>query len=418
MLSIGLMSGTSMDGVDAALIETDGSQTVLREIAHHFIPYEPSFKMLLKATELAIRSEYSISKNNILERSSARLEEYIVLYLKSLQVGDIDSVISEMRNTCDITIEGVIKHSAHIHYMAVEQLLAKSGSKTSDIGVIGYHGQTFLHKPDEKISIILSDGEYIARRSGIKTVVDFRSADVAAGGKGAPFAPIYHLALSIRDKKLPCAVVNCGGIGNITALTSEDESQLVGFDTGPGNALIDKIVRIKTNGAEVMDLDGKYGLKGVVHEDLLPKLYDFSIVLDGQNYFAVQPPKALDIGDINFIPEILDISLEDACATLAAFTADSILSSTKWLERAPLNWILAGGGWKNPVILKEFKSRAIKFGGTEVVVQTAIEAGWDADAIEAQLMAYLAVRSLNGAPISFPGTTSVPMPMTGGVVHY
>jgi anhydro-N-acetylmuramic acid kinase len=237
---------------------------------------------------------------------------------------------------------------------------------------------------------------------------------VAAGGQGAPFAPLYHQALAVRDHKLPVAVVNCGGIANITIIQDADESGLLAFDTGPGNGLIDRLIRQRTQGREGMDRDGHYGLQGKVCEKTLAALFAKSLMQEGKNYFELSPPKALDIGDMVLIPELETLSLEDACATLEVFTAESIVRSLKLVNiPIPQHWILAGGGWHNPVILRELKSRL----GSGIQVMTADEAGWNSQAMEAQIFAYLAVRSLEKKPLSLPGTTRVPAPMTGGELY-
>lgn len=411
MIVVGLMSGTSMDGVDAAIIETDGTDNLLKHIAHNAIEYEPQFRMLLKATEYAIRSSYEESKLDIVKRTNANFERHLRAYLSYLKISDVEKTITDMRDAYGLTIEEIIRHSAELHYNAIVTVTQKAGLTVNEIDLIGYHGQTFLHKPEDKISLVLHDGKYIAEKTGVTTITDFRNNDVMLGGQGAPFAPIYHLALAARDNMIPCAVVNCGGIGNITAITSDNPDDLIGFDTGPGNALIDKLVSTKTNGKESMDLDGKYGMRGTPDMQIVKNLYESSIIKNDQNYFDMKPPKALDIGEIKLPSKIESLSLEDACATLAYFTADSIISSQKWLSQKPKTWILAGGGWKNPTTLKFFKELA----GPDCSVKTATEAGWNADSMEAELIAYIAVLSMHQKPISFPGTTSVPHPASGGV---
>jgi anhydro-N-acetylmuramic acid kinase len=413
MIVVGLMSGTSMDGIDAAIIETDGTPNLLKHIAHSAIEYDPTFRTLLKATEYAIRTSYEESKLDIVKRTNANFEKHLRAYLADLKVPDVEKTIANIRNTYGLTIEEIVRHSAELHYNAILALTQRAGLTMNEIDLIGYHGQTFLHKPENKISLVLHDGKYIAEKTGVTTITDFRTQDVMMGGQGAPFAPIYHLALAARDNMIPCAVVNCGGIGNITAITSDNPDDLIGFDTGPGNALIDKIVRTKTNGKESMDLDGKYGMRGTPDMQIVKKLYASSIIKNGQNYFDMKPPKALDIGEIKLLAELERLPLEDACATLAYFTADSIISSQKWLSQKPKTWILAGGGWKNPTILKFFKELA----GPDCRVKTATEAGWNSDSMEAELIAYLAILSLHQKPLSFPSTTSVPHPTTGGVKY-
>lgn len=405
MLSIGLMSGTSMDGIDAALLETDGSAEVLKELGDISIAYPQSFKILLKAAEYSVRR----CLGNMSEAESY-YQQGIQDYLKTeLKIDDAERFIQRM------TLSEVIQHSTDLHIQAVEQLLKKTGYQVPQIDVIGYHGQTLFHRPSQKISIIVGEGQRLANALGITVVNDFRRRDVEEGGQGAPFAPLYHHALAVRDQKIPIAVVNCGGIANITLINSANELDLIAFDTGPGNGLIDCLVRQRTQGREHMDRDGKYGHQGQVHSKVLAALYAASIIKDNQNYFSAQPPKSLDIGDMALVPELNALSLEDACATLEAFTADSIVKSLALVQgQLPCHWILAGGGWYNPIIRRELGQRLQRLFKVAVQIQTADEAGWNSRAMEAQIFAYLAVRSLQGKPISMPGTTGVPRPLCGG----
>ena len=207
--------------------------------------------------------------------------------------------------------------------------------------MIGYHGQTLFHSPANKISLQIGSGSQLAELTGITVINDFRSNDIHHGGQGAPFAPLYHQALAVRDKKYPLVVVNCGGIANISEITGPDENSLFGFDTGPGNGLIDRYVKQQTQGKEHMDLNGQYGVEGVVDETLLNLLYEKSLTVRGENFFQMSPPKSLDIGDLTLIPEINLLSLQDACATLEAFTADTIARSTSYFQQPqPQHWIL------------------------------------------------------------------------------
>ena len=396
LLAIGLMSGTSMDGIDAVLLRTDG-EGIVEEIASISLDYDDATKKRLKSAEKKIRETYS--------HSGTHPESYEI----PGQARDDEGAWDDDGARDDVT-----RLSTDLHIQAVEKLLTKSGYKAEDIDVIGYHGQTMYHNPEAKISIILGDGALMAKTLGITVVNDFRRNDIDHGGKGAPFAPIYHMALAKRDHKIPLAIVNCGGIANITLISSDNPDDIIAFDTGPGNGLIDKLVRERTDGKEHMDANGKYGSKGGVHEDVLKILYEKSIIKDNKNFFTTLPPKSLDIGDMILPSAINDLSMEDACRTLEAFTADSIIKSLELTStKTPKNWILAGGGWYNPVILSELKTR---LKAKNMVAETADEGGWNSKALEAQIFAYLAVRSLRGLPLSFPGTTGVPKPMTGGVM--
>lgn len=422
MLSVGLMSGTSMDGIDAALLETDGSG-IIKELGHASISYEPRFKILLKSAEYAVR-KCTGDLDKARDYYSQAIKDYLKNELNMLElnisnkISNLSSYIHKVDN-CDlpITLDEVIRHSTKLHGVAVKKLLKEKGYDAKQIDIVGYHGQTLFHRPSIGITVQVGDGQYLAEQLGITVVNDFRSRDVAAGGQGAPFAPLYHQALAIRDKKIPLAVVNCGGIANITLISSANELDLIGFDTGPGNGLIDRLIRQRTNGEENMDGDGKYGKQGKVDKKIFDALYEKSIIKDGKNYFQKTPPKSLDYGDIDLIPELSSdtLSLEDACRTLEAFTADTIVNSLELLNaEIPQHWILAGGGWKNPVIRHELDQRLNQKLGANVQILTADEAGWNSQALEAQIFAYLAVRSLQNKPISVPGTTHVPEPLSGG----
>ena len=255
----------------------------------------------------------------------------------------------------------------------------------------------------------------MANSLNIPVVYQFRANDIAAGGQGAPFAPIYHWALAKRDGLIPCVVLNCGGIANATLISNDDATQLIALDTGPGNGLIDALVRQKTHGKENRDQDGHYGLAGTVNDTVLQQLYTHSMQGDKADFFTQAGPKSLDIGDFKWPAALENLSLEDACRTLEAFTAGSIIKSLMHTNTLlPERWIVAGGGWHNPVILQEFKTRLAQY-FPQAVVKTADDIGWNADALEAQIFAYLAVRHLQQLPFSFPGTTGVTKPLSGGV---
>jgi anhydro-N-acetylmuramic acid kinase len=372
MLSIGLMSGTSMDGIDAALLQTDGEGLIV-ELGHVHLPYSLEVIQALKMAE------------------------------QQAKAGQRDFAAATPLST-------------HLHAEAVQALLNQTGHQASEIDVIGYHGQTVFHDAAQKISLQIGDGHLLARLTGIAVVNDFRQADLQAGGQGAPFAPVYHLYLAKRDGHLPLAVVNCGGIANITLIQDASLENLIGFDTGPGNGLIDSLVRQRTQNQQVMDRDGQYGGQGRVHQAVLDALFDKAILKHGENYFAKKPPKSLDIRDMHLIAELDALSIEDACATLEAFTAESIVRSLDHVDQPiPRHWILAGGGWYNPVILRELQQRLqAKLGA--VTIEAADAMGWNSQALEAQIFAHFAVRHLKHLPLTVPGTTGVSRPVTGGVL--
>lgn len=423
MSVIGLMSGTSMDGIDAALIFTDGEQNII-ELGNIAIDYPEAAKILLKAAERAVK----LAQGDLKQAEDEYLDN-LVLYLKEnlgLDKSQIDLKIHELEIYLNsfISLSAVIQLSTFLHAEAVKNLLEKTGQSAKDIDLIGYHGQTVFHDPAHKMTIQLGDGEKLASMTGITVVNNFRARDVQAGGQGAPFAPIYHQALVARDGiKLPVLVLNCGGIANISLIKDLNPENLIGFDTGPGNGLIDRWVKLKTHGEFSMDLNGNFGKNGLVHEDVLKILYARSLIKNGQNFFDLIPPRSLDINDMVFVPELFNLSLEDGCATLEAFTAMSIIHSLKFLpklgcDEIPRVWVLAGGGWNNPVIGRELNHRlAVLLGPEGFELKKAEDMGWNNKAMEAQIFAYLAVRSLDAKPLSFPGTTGVPQAVTGGQVH-
>ncbi len=422
MLSIGLMSGTSMDGIDAALIKTDGKNHI-EEIANISLPYDSYFKILLKAAEFAVKkSEGNLSIANT--QFLFHLEEYLKseLNISTLELSETKKKLLEHFHKKDnalISLDQIIRHSTDLHYEAVKLLLIKSHLQPKAIDVIGYHGQTLFHAPKKNITLQVGYGDILATKTGIIVINNFRSNDVMSGGQGAPFAPLYHQALAVRDHLFPLAVVNCGGISNITVIQGQSENQVLGFDTGPGNGLIDRLVKLHTHGRESMDANGKYGSQGNIHENILDLLYQTCIQINGENFFHMLPPKSLDLGDLKLIPELVDLPFNDACATLEAFTADSIVYALKHIHTdIPSQWILAGGGWHNPMILDQFKTRLQKHYGQQMKIRIASEIGWNSAAIEAQTFAYLAVRSLQNMPISYPGITQVPKPLCGGVIHH
>jgi anhydro-N-acetylmuramic acid kinase len=287
------------------------------------------------------------------------------------------------------------------HATAVQLLLGRAGRAAKEIGLIGFHGQTILHEPDQRRTVQIGDGALLARRTGIDVVNDFRSDDVAAGGQGAPLAPILHDALAAGLER-PLAVLNLGGVGNVTWIGDAlDEPRLLAFDTGPANALIDDWALRHTGRA--LDRDGVLARSGQVDEALLQTWLQHP-------YFALPAPKSLDRDAFRaFMPD--GLSAADGAATLTAFTAASVAKALALLPRPPRRWLVTGGGRHNPVLMSALRERL------SAPVEAVESVGWDGDALEAQAFAYMAVRAKAGLPISFPGTTGVPQPLTGGKLH-
>jgi anhydro-N-acetylmuramic acid kinase len=259
-----------------------------------------------------------------------------------------------------------------------------------------------LHRPEHGLTIQIGDGDSLARMLGIPVVYDFRAADVAAGGQGAPLAPIFHRALVRQSGRAePIAVLNLGGVANVTFI---DGDVLIACDTGPGNALLDDFLRLQTG--SLLDTDGRRAAAGRVDEAIIARLLSHP-------FFALPPPKSLDRNDFRgWAGDVLDgIGVENGAATLTALTAAAVARIVTHLPRPPKTWIVAGGGARNPTLMRMLAERL-----APARLESAHAVGWSVDSLEAQAFAYLAVRSLRGLPISFPGTTGAPGPLTGGVL--
>jgi anhydro-N-acetylmuramic acid kinase len=365
--AIGLMSGTSYDGVDVALIETDGEE-IGRLGPTGYRPYSDQERDLVRraiaaATHLGNRTE----RPKILTQ--------------------VEELVTDM------------------HAEAVEAFLAANAMAPSAVGVVGFHGQTVLHRPDRGLTVQLGNGQALAARLGIPVVYDFRAADVAAGGQGAPVVPVFHRALvRLLKRPHPIAVLNLGGVANITFI--DGDADLIAFDTGPGNALIDDFVRLRTG--QPQDDDGRAAAAGQVDEEAVARVLKHP-------FFARRPPKSLDRNAFRHSvmeeARLADKSMQDGVATLTAITAAAVAHATKVLPRAPAGWLVAGGGTRNPTLMRMLAQRLAPVG-----IETVGAVGWSADALEAQAFAFLAVRALKGLPLTFPTTTGVPRPLTGGVL--
>ncbi|MEZ5669489.1 MAG: anhydro-N-acetylmuramic acid kinase [Alphaproteobacteria bacterium] len=348
--AIGLMSGTSADGIDAALIETDGEGQVVTGPALS-IGYDADFSGRIKA-----------------------------LYGQWQRSAALDAIEDAL---------------TRLHAAAVERLLADSCIDPASVDVIGFHGQTVAHDPARGRTWQIGDGPLLADLLGIDVVHDLRSADVAAGGEGAPLVPVYHAALAAGLER-PLAVVNIGGVANVTWLPADGNP--IAFDTGPGNGPIDDWVGA-TAGLPC-DRDGRLAASGRIDEDRLARWL-------ADPYFARPAPKSLDRKDFADV-DAGGLSLEDGAATLTAFTACAIGRAAERLPAAPLRWLVTGGGRHNPTLMRMLAD------AVAAPVAPVEAVGWDGDALEAQAFAYLAVRSLRGLPLTYPGTTGAPEPLTGG----
>ncbi|UXC91597.1 anhydro-N-acetylmuramic acid kinase [Sphingobium sp. RSMS] len=358
MLAIGLMSGTSRDGIDAALIETDG-EGASKGIAFHAMPYGEGFRLrLAEACGRAMAMD---------------------------------------RPGFEPLIHAVEEELTELHVEAVSDLLARSGHVTQDVAVIGFHGHTVAHRPEWRWTWQIGDGAALAGAFGIPVVADLRSADVAAGGQGAPLLPVYHRALA-HDLPKPVAVLNLGGVANITAVAADGE--IVAFDTGMASGLIDNWMQ--SHGDRSFDENGATAAGGRVDEDRLAHML-------ADPWFAVPPPKSID-REAFTIDAVRGLPLADGAATLTAFSAAAVSRGLGHLAERPKRIYVAGGGRHNATLMRMLGD----YTGAEV--RPVDDLGWDGDALEAQGFAYMAVRHMKGLPISFPGTTGAPRPMTGGVL--
>jgi anhydro-N-acetylmuramic acid kinase len=416
MLSIGLMSGTSMDGIDGALIKTDGKY-VIKLIASITYDYPGPFKILLRIAEAAVRehlgdtdlsdAEFMRIAKRYITTELAQSEQAIQTTLKTL-VEFLDKPLS---------LPAIIQRSTEEHVHCVTRLLRAANVIAADVSVIGYHGQNLYHNPSLQKSVQVGSADYLMEQTHIPVIHRFRIADVEAQGQGAPLAPLYHFALAMRDHKIPAIVVNCGGISNATVIPSTDVTQVIGFDLGPGNTLLDRFVRLRSQGKTHMDKDGLLASTGKVDQNVLTLCMNSAIRSHDQNYLNLPPPKSLDTSQLILLPELASLSLEDGCRTLAAFTAEAIVHSIGALGPLPIHWILSGGGWKNPVICQELSERLNAHTPQAYVIQQSDDLGWQSQSIEAELFAYLAVRRQLNLPTSYPNLTGATHPISGGCIH-
>jgi anhydro-N-acetylmuramic acid kinase len=362
--AVGLMTGTVLDGnMDVALLKTDG-ETVERFGAFRLAPYDSETRALLADTLDAARKwNFTGPEPEIFREAEERL--------------------------------------TRAQSKAVLDLVAEAGLSPAEIEAIGFHGQTVLHRAprDGRLGDTrqLGDGALMAELTGTRVVYDFRSADMRAGGQGAPLSACYHQAL-LRDcgAKGELAILNLGGVANVS--WTDGGGRLIAFDTGPANAPVNDFV--KSRGLGEMDRDGALALSGRVDETRLNQRLSHP-------YLGAPYPKSLDRFDFGF-DWVADLSDADGAATLTAFSTAAVGAALDLLPQRPGRLAVCGGGRRNPAMLKMLGTYA----GIEV--ETAEDHGWDGDAIEAQCFAFLAVRRLRDLPFSFPTTTGVPEPMTGG----
>ena len=350
LTAIGLMSGTSMDGVDAALLRSDG-RSIERFGSPLSLPYPPADRDLIRAV-----------------------------------LGGGGDVLAAERTT---TLR---------HIDVIEQILQNNNLTSVNIDVIGFHGQTIVHRPQEGLTWQIGDAALLAARTGIDVVADFRRHDMALGGEGAPFAPLYHAALvAALGRAGPVCVLNLGGVANVTWI---GDGTVVAFDIGPGGALLDDWVR-RTSGMD-FDRDGELAAAGTSEDRRVEAVLRHP-------YFSRAAPKSLDRDAFRI--DLDGLSPEDGAATLVTLTARAVARACDHMPARPARWIACGGNRLNPTLVRAVASEV----GADVV--TAEDVGWNGDAVEAEAFAFLAVRSLKGLALSLPTTTGVKRPATGGAYY-
>lgn len=347
--AIGLMSGTAMDGIDAAMIETDGYNHT-KSIGFMSVDHDPNLREKLK------------SQLNMIDFNRDIEREFTLAQIRVIQ-----------------------------------DLLNDTGFQSGDIDVIGFHGQSVHHDPDKAITVQMGDGQLLTNETDIDVVYDFRSNDMKHGGQGAPLMPIYHRVLTqSANINLPIAIVNIGGVGNITWISDDD---MIAFDTGPGNAMIDDWMM--TNTGNTYDAYGQMAGMGKIYQTRIDQFL-------AHDYFQKPYPKSLDRNDFERY-SVYGLSVEDGVATLTSMTAQSIALGISQCPKSPKAIYVTGGGRHNEYMMNQIETL------TGVKTKSTDALGWNGDAMEAEGFAYMAVRSLLGEPISYPNTTGCDKQVTGGV---
>lgn len=359
--AIGLMSGTSLDGVDVALLTTDG------ETIGAFGP--------------ARTYPYAEADRAIFRRA----------FQETLSLQDRTARPGILREADALTTTR--------HAEAVESFLGDFGIDRRDVAMVGFHGQTVFHDPARALTVQIGDGQALADRLRLPVVWDFRAADMAAGGQGAPLAPVFHRALAEKARlAAPVVFLNLGGVANITFVGRD--GALIAFDTGPGNSLLDDWMLARTG--QPFDAGGRLAAAGTPSE---AHLRDFL----NHPYFSELAPKSLDRNAFS-LGSLARLSDADGAATLLQFTARSVAAALGHLPVVPRAWYASGGGRHNTAMMRAI---AGALGGAPLAPLESL--GFDGDATEAQAFAYLAVRAAEGRPLSFPLTTGVPEPLSGGI---
>ncbi len=351
--AIGAISGTSMDGIDVAMVRTDGRER-LEVGPGRTLPYPSE----LRGDLLALLEDPSVAERDPLTALDLRVTDAFT--------------------------------------QAISTFMAEEGLAPSGIDLIGLHGQTVYHRPERRFTRQLGQGQCMATALGIPVVDAFRQADVASGGNGAPLVPLYHAALAAGLPR-PVMILNLGGVGNVTFI---GEDEIIAFDTGPASALIDDLVMARFG--KPYDDGGLLAAAGRVDLAILARLMD-------NPFFGRPAPKSLDRQDFHARAEaVRTLPDHDAVATLSAFTIEATVAALRHVPAAPSRWLVAGGGRRNRTFMDGLAARL------GVPVDPVESEGWNGDFVEAECFAYLAVRSKLSLPLSLPTTTGVPHPLTGG----
>jgi anhydro-N-acetylmuramic acid kinase len=358
--AIGLMSGTSLDGVDVALLRTDGDSIAELGPAHTYPYGDDDRRVLRQASKDALPLADRTERPGVLREAEAL-----------------------------VTLR---------HAEAVERFLAGERLSVGEIDVVGFHGQTVFHDPARSLTVQIGDGQALADQLGTIVAWDFRADDMAAGGQGAPLAPVFHRALAdAAGVEKPVVFLNLGGVANITYVAADGD--LLAFDTGPGNGLLDDWAFARTGA--MFDVDGRLAASGTASASTLATLL-------AHPFFSQPPPKSLDRNTFS-VASLAGLSDADGAATLLSFSALAVKAATEHLPEVPRAWYASGGGRHNVELMRVLRD---VLGDASLSPLEAL--GFDGDATEAQAFALLAVRTLEGKPITFPGTTGVAAPLTGG----
>ena len=365
--SLGLMSGTSMDGVDASIIQSDGKSNYKAVLDRYF-----QYPKIIYESLTILRDKIKKSKD-----------------LKKHQK----------------QIKSIEKKITIFHAESVNKILKKT---KVNVDFLGFHGQTIFHNAEEKITKQIGDGKLLSKLTKKKVVYDFRQNDLNNSGQGAPLTPIFHKLLTKKKRiNLPVNLLNLGGIANVTYIKNNKPNGLVSYDVGPGNCLIDAWIRKKTK--KRYDDKGSIAKTGKTNEITLDAMLFYYNFIEGRHNKTGLPKRSLDIRDFNLTDDFKKLSLKDGAATLTEFTSRELDFFIKNAKENNEKIILCGGGRKNKFLIKKLKNK-----NKNIILID--DYGIDGDFVESQAFAYLAIRSYLKLPISFPETTGCVKPCTGGVL--